>query len=438
VRFEGALPPRAALYFRGPVLNSFDGFTWRRERSRVYVAQPLQMLGDAVRYRVTLEPTNQPWLFALDTPVASPRRDMFLSHDRQLSTLLPITSPISYEAVSHLETRSAGPLSMLGRRYETQLPPDRNPRALALARELRARTPGDADYARAVLDWFRTQGLEYTLEPGRTTLDSVDTTLFDSRRGFCGHFASAYATLMRAAGIPARVVTGYLGGEWNPVGGYLLVRQSDAHAWTEIWLEGRGWTRVDPTAVVAPERLERGVFDLLAGALPATSVFLHNNAAFNRLSQLWDGLNQWWQENVIEFDLRAQFGLLRKLGIESPRWEHLGWAFAIGLVAWIAWVAISLRHGVPRTRPDRLARAWLAATRKLASVAPRAVHEGPLDYARRIGDARPDLAPQVAALAMRYAQLRFGPGAAPAAAGGRSRMDREIAALEREIRTLAV
>ena len=103
-----------------------------------------------------------------------------------------------------------------------------------------------------MLDWFRDNGLEYTLEPGITTIDSVDTTLFDSKRGFCGHFASAYAMLMRAAGVPARIVTGYLGGEWNPVGGYLIVRQSDAHAWTEVWLEGSGWTRIDPTAVVAP------------------------------------------------------------------------------------------------------------------------------------------------------------------------------------------
>jgi transglutaminase-like putative cysteine protease len=438
VWFEGAPPPRAALYFRGPVLNSFDGFTWRRARGHVYLPEPRQPLGDAIRYRVSLEPTNQPWLFALDTPDASPRRDVFLSHDRQLSAPMPVTSPISYEAVSHLQTRSDGPLSMLGRRYETQLPADRNPRALALARELRARAPGDADYARAVLDWFRSQGLEYTLEPGRTSVDSVDTTLFDSRRGFCGHFASAYAMLMRAAGVPARVVTGYLGGEWNPIGGYLLVRQSDAHAWTEVWLDGRGWTRIDPTAVVAPERLERGVFDLLAGALPAASLFLHDSATFNRLSQLWDGMNQWWRQNVVEFDLGTQFGLLRKLGIESPRWQHLGWAFAIGLMAWIAWVAFSLRHGMPRRRPDRLARAWLAATRKLARVTPRASHEGPLEYARRVGKARPDLAPQVAALAMHYAKLRFGPAGAGDEARGRTAPNRQIAALEREVRTLAV
>jgi transglutaminase-like putative cysteine protease len=120
--------------------------------------------------------------------------------------------------------------------------------------QLRAQSASDADFARAVLAWFRDNGLEYTLEPGVTSVDSVDTTLFDSKRGFCGHFASAYAMMMRAAGVPARVVTGYFGGEWNPVGGYLIVRQSDAHAWTEVWLEGKGWTRIDPTAVIAPER----------------------------------------------------------------------------------------------------------------------------------------------------------------------------------------
>jgi protein-glutamine gamma-glutamyltransferase len=428
VSFEGTPPPRAALYWRGPVLNSFDGFTWRRERGRVYLAEPLQRLGAAYRYHVTLEPTHQPWLFTLDTVDERPRRDTFLSHDRQLSANLPVTSTMSYDAVSHLETRSSAPLSTLGRRYETRLPPDRNPRALALAQEIRARTRSDAEYSRAVLDWFRANGLEYTLEPGITSVDSVDTTLFDTRRGFCGHFASAYATLMRAAGVPARIVTGYLGGEWNPVGGYVLVRQSEAHAWTEVWLDGQGWTRVDPTAVVAPERLQRGIFDLLSSSLPATSVMMHQSAWFRRVAQWWDGANQWWQGSVIEFDLRAQFNLLQKLGIDLPQWQHLGWAFAIGLSSWIAWVALSLRRSVPRVRPDRIARAWIAATRKLARVVPRAASEGPLEYARRVGNTRPDLAARVAALAARYAQLRFGPSADHAA----------VSALEREVRNLAV
>jgi transglutaminase-like putative cysteine protease len=428
VRFEGTPPPRTALYWRGPVLNDFDGFTWRRVGGRGYLATPVEPVGPAYRHHVTLEPTYQSWLFALDTIDERPRRDMYLSHDRQLTANLPVTSPMSYDAVSHIETRSSGPLSTLGRRYETRLPADRNPRARALARDIRARTSNDVEYSRAVLEWFRTSGLEYTLEPGRTSLDSVDSTLFDSKKGFCGHFASAYATLMRAEGVPARIVTGYLGGEWNPVGGYVLVRQSEAHAWTEVWLDGRGWTRVDPTAVVAPERLQRSILDLMPESLPATSVVLHQSAWFRRFSQWWDGVNHWWQDNVVEFDLRAQFNLLQKLGIDAPGWQHLGWAFALGLAAWMTWVALSLRRSVPRVRPDRIARAWLAATRKLARIAPRGASEGPLEYAGRIGVARPDLATPVAALAARYARLRFGPSALHA----------DVIELEREVRELAV
>ena len=239
---------------------------------------------------------------------------MFLSHDRQLTAPDPITSVISYDAVSLSRNAFERADVDLGRNYETRLPEDRNPRTLALAHEMRARAGSDAEYVRAVLDWFRSSGLEYTLEPGVTSVDSVDTTLFDSKRGFCGHFASAYATMMRAAGVPARIVTGYLGGEWNPVGGYFIVRQSEAHAWTEVWLEGQGWTRIDPTAVVAPERLERGVFDLMADSLPATSTFMHNIAWLNRLTQVWDGFNQWWQGNVVEFNLRAQLDFLQPPG----------------------------------------------------------------------------------------------------------------------------
>ena len=155
--------------------------------------------------------------------------------------------------------------------------------------------------------------------------------------------------MMRAAGVPARIVTGYLGGEWNPVGGYLIVRQSDAHAWTEVWLEGSGWTRIDPTAVVAPERLQRGIFDLMPDSLPATSAFMRNNAFLSRLEQFWDGANQWWQEHVVEFNTRSQLDLLRKLGIDSPDWKHLGWAFAAGLVC-------VDRVGQPHAAPRRRAR----------------------------------------------------------------------------------
>jgi hypothetical protein len=232
--------------------------------------------------------------------------------------------------------------------------------------------------------------------------------------------------MMRAAGVPARVVTGYLGGEWNPIGGYLLVRQSEAHAWTEIWLDGSGWTRVDPTAVVAPERLRRGVYDMLADSLPASSA-LYRTEWINRISQLWDGANQWWQERVVEFNLRAQLDVLRKLGIDSPDWRHLGWAFTAGLILWILWIALALRRSVARARPDRVARAWLRATARLARIAPpRAANEGPIDYATRIASARPDLAPAVTEIARRYSELRFGRAAA----------SDDVEALERAVRKL--
>jgi transglutaminase-like putative cysteine protease len=429
VRFEKKPPAQPALYWRGPVLNDFDGFTWRRARSKNYSAARLTMLGPEIRYRVTLEPSNQRWVFALDTVAQSPRLDVFMAHDRQLSVLDPLTGTLSYDAVSHLATRNESSLSTLGRRQETTLPLERNPRARQLALDIRARTASDADFARAVLDWFRDNGLAYTLEPGVTSLDSVDTTLFDSKRGFCGHFASSYAMMMRAAGVPARVVTGYLGGEWNPVGGYMIVRHSDAHAWTEVWLDGSGWTRIDPTAVVAPERLQLGIFDLLSDSLPATSTFLHDSALLSRIQNLWDGANHWWQERIVEFNTRAQLDMLRKFGIDSPGWQHLGWAFAAGLVLWIAWVSLTLRRGVARLKPDRIGRAWLRATRKLARAAPpRSPAEGPMEYATRVGRQRPDLAAAVTALATLYARLRFGPVAS----------QRDIAVLEREVRNLAV
>ena len=425
-KFEGPPPPPEARYWRGIVLSQFDGFTWRR--GRAYRPTPVTPLGEAVRYRVTLEPTWRNWVFALDTVDASPSRGTLMQHDGQLWRPETIDTTLTYDASSHLRTIARGPLSATGRRFETQLPPGRNPRSIALAQELRARSRDDADYARRVLDWFRENGLRYTLEPGRGTLDSVDHVLFDSKLGFCGHYASAYSTLMRAAGIPARVVTGYLGGEWNPGGDYFIVRQSDAHAWTEIWLEGQGWTRVDPTAVVAPERLNRGVYDVLTEGA-SLGISLRRTAWLTRVSQFWDSMDTWWRERVLDFNMRNQLDLLRRLGIESPNWRHLGWGFAAALLLWLAWVTSTLRRSVARVQPDRVARAWIKATGKLAKVSPpRAPGEGAMDYARRVAAEHPRLATSVNAIALRYTRLRYGRGAA----------HDDIAELEREVSRLAV
>ncbi len=426
-KFEGTVPPPEERYWRGPVLNDFDGFTWRRVR-RYYQRAPVTFLGEPLRYQVTLEPTHRNWIFALDTVVESPQPQISLLHDRSLLRSEPVNESLIYNAVSHLRTAPQVPLTAEARRHETSLPDGPNPRARQLALQLRARARDDADYARLALDWFRDNKLEYTFEPEPTSLDSVDSVLFDTRRGFCGHFASAYANLMRAAGVPARVVTGYLGGEWNPFGGYFIVRQSDAHAWTEVWLEGRGWTRIDPTAVVQPARLRSGVYEMLGQDGAPMEVSILRTPWLARMAQYWDGVNQWWREHVLGFNLRAQFDVLRMLGIESPDWQKLGWGFAAAMLLWLLWVTSSLRRSVPRLKPDRIARAWLKANRKLAKLAsPRAPSEGAMDYARRIARQHPALAPQVTAIASRYTRLRYGESAAPS----------DIAELEREVRQLA-
>ena len=425
VWFDGAPPPPQQRYWRGPVLHDFDGYTWRRVPRQI-ARQPLvEYEGKPVRYRVALEPHSRNWWFALDLPAGSPDRRAFFAWDYQLLSLQPVTDTLHYTAVSYTSARMPNPLSLLGRRVDTALPEARNVRTRQLAERMRADAPDDAAYARAALELFRTGGFEYTLSPPRLDLDSIDDFVFDSKRGFCGHFASAYVTLMRAAGVPSRVVTGYLGGEWNPIGGYFIVRQSDAHAWAEVWLDGRGWTRIDPTAVVAPERLTRGLFDLLPDAASAPSRLVRESLLLARSRFAWDALNAWWNDRVVGFDFRAQLDILDRLGFDSPGWQQLGVALAVALGAWLAWIALQLSRTPRQPAPDALARSYARLCGKLAHAGvPRAAHEGPVTLAARVAAERGDVAPAVVPLLDRYATLRFGvpsPGDARAAIAGFAR-----------------
>jgi protein-glutamine gamma-glutamyltransferase len=414
--FIGARPPSEQLYWRGPVLHEFDGSTWRRRPMNLRARASLEYLGAPYRYRVSLEPSRQRFWFALDTPVGSPDPTVLLSEDHELIAANPISAPLSFEAVSYVQTRAAQPLESAARLDDTALAPG-NPRALALARSLRARTPTDEALVQAVLEFLRTGGFSYSVTPERLGPDPVDDFLFRTREGFCGHYASAFVTLMRDAGLPARVVTGYLGGEWNPIGGYFLVRQSDAHAWAEVWLSGRGWTRVDPTAVVAPERLRRGLLDLLPQALSARERLMRESRWLSALLQRWDAANAWWSTHVVKFDLDAQLGLLTRLGVRAPDARYLGWGFMLVLSLWLALSVWRLGNGVPRVRPpDALARAYARLCRKLARVVqPRPHQQGPLDFAAAVSARRPDIASDVRPLLERYAQLRYGiPSPSPA------------------------
>jgi Mlc titration factor MtfA (ptsG expression regulator)/transglutaminase-like putative cysteine protease len=410
VHFESDAPPPEERYWRGPVLHEFDGYTWRQSPGQYYMRSPLQYVGKEYRYSVTLEPTSQRWWFALDTVAESPdRRRVRLTFDQQLVSHDPVTRLITYNAVSYTQTRSDGPAPVIARRVDTRLPPNRNLRSVALAKEMRSRAGSDQSYIASVLDLFRQGGFEYTLTPPLLNLDSVDDFLFNTKRGFCGHYASAFVTLMRAADIPARVVTGYQGGEWNPIRKYYLVRQSDAHAWAEVWIDGRGWMRVDPTAVVAPERLRRGLLDLLPDSASTTTRILRQVTWISELRQTWDAANDWWNERVVHFDFRTQIDLLRWLGFDTPDWRILGYLLASGLIAWLIVIAWHVSRTSRRAPADRLARAYEKLCGKLARAgAPREPHEGPLAYAMAIATRRPDLAVSANGLLMSYAGLRFG------------------------------
>jgi hypothetical protein len=268
----------------------------------------------------------------------------------------------------------------------------------------------DLGYVRATLEYLRTGGFTYTLTPQLLGRNSIDDLLFGTHEGFCGHYASAFVTLMRAGGVPARVVTGYLGGEWNPIGGYLQVRAAEAHAWAEVWLPGRGWTRADPTAVVAPERLTRGDYSFVAGAAGAAVRRLHRPQWLNEALLAWDATNAWWQDKVIGFNFARQLDFTRWLGLGDADWQVLAALLGAGLLAWVAWLSWSLRRTLPRAKSDVLARGWQLVERRLrrAGLA-RPTQEGILDFSTRISAARPALGPSLLPLARQYLDLRFGP-----------------------------
>jgi transglutaminase-like putative cysteine protease len=419
VRFDGPLPPPAERYWRGPVMHDFDGYTWRRRPGMTGLAPQLQFTGQAYRYDVTLEPASHGVLIALELPDGPGNASPYTlySGDYQLLSPRPLLATRSYRLVSYTAHTDERELTVAQRRMDLAPPTRGNARSLELGRELRAQSADPAAFVENTLAWLRAGRFEYTLTPPRLSLDSVDDFLFTTRQGFCGHFASAFATLMRAGGVPARVVTGYLGGEWNPVGHYLLLRQSHAHAWTEVWLDGRGWVRVDPTVAVAPDRLTRDAFDMVNHGERSAARVLRSAPWLGTLIAGFDALNAWWQDGIVGFDFRRQLGLLQKLGFEERDWRAIALLLGGGAGLWLAWIAWTLRDTLRPVRPDALARTWTRFDRMLARAGcARAAHEGPLAFARRVASLDPSLAAPVYDIARLYAQLRYGPPADDTAA----------------------
>jgi len=413
VKFDGPLPPPAQRYWRGPVLHDFDGRTWRRSQG-FFPAQSITATGPIYNYRITLEPHNRRWVFGLDAVTDWPGERTGLTFDRQLLARAPIAAPASFTLHSSTAYEFVGALPSGIRNIDTRTG-DSNPRSKQLALELMAQSGDPAAFVQAVLNKFRDEEYFYTLEPPRLEADSIDDFLFNTRRGFCEHFASAFTFLARAAGIPARVVAGYQGGEFNPMGGYLIVRQSDAHAWSEVWLESRGWVRVDPTAAVAPERIERGMQAALPESEPVPGRLINQYDALVKLRLAWDALNTAWNDSVVEFGAEHQRALLEGLGIEDADWQALGVGLVLALAVFFTLLSAWLGWRFRPRRADPIARSYQQLCQRLARVdLARQLHEGPQDYLRRVAGRRPELAAPLAQISRLYLGLRYGPSAGEA------------------------
>lgn len=412
VSFEGPPPPRSALYWRGPVLWQFDGETWSTSRQ---LRSPTTAYGRArlsdgppdIRYQAIMEPTERRWLTALDLAIDFPQDSAQLI-DGQVVRAEAIRSNYAFRASAALNA----PVPILTAptlqaRTGLQLPPERNPKTLALARQWRDALGGDrmAIVERA-MQHIRFEGYSYTLTPlPLVGAHRVDEFLFETREGFCEHYAAAFVVLMRAAGVPARVVTGYLGGYYNRSGDYLLIRNSDAHAWAEVLIDDQGWVRVDPTAAIAPDRIEQEVSAGGAGDLFPDSEWMRN------WRERVDNLRAWWNETVVRFDALRQREFFSDLGIDPSDWRQLGaWMGAgLGGTALIAGLVFFLRRR-PGTEDaalrsyQRYLKAW---ARQGCASAPS---EGARSFAARLADRYPESADATRAVALAYEAARYADG----------------------------
>jgi protein-glutamine gamma-glutamyltransferase len=414
VDFVGAPPPLDTLYWRGMVLWRFDGQTWTAASMRQRpAAESVPNSADATGgapgvfdYNITLEPTRQRWLFALDRgPSIEARDGTGRSIDGEFISTQPVDQRVRYHARSRLPERNraddARPLDPLTQQMALALPPG-NGQARALAAQWAALPP--AERVSAALKLFGSAPFAYTLEPEPLQDQQIDDFLFRTHRGFCEHYAGSFVFLMRAAGVPARVVVGYLGGEVNAVSGDIIVRQSDAHAWAEVWLDGRGWVRVDPTAAVAPQRVERG----LAAAVPASEFRSRRAEEPGWLRSVrWglDGLISGWNSWVLGYDRNRQARLFAWLGLDAADPRAVLW----GVSGLFLLAALLPEERQRKPKPDPVQAQWQRLCDRLARHGcTRGAAEGPMAYAERAAAQFPQAAQALRNAAAGYVALRYG------------------------------
>lgn len=432
VEFIDDPPPQDQLYWRGPVLTHFDGLRWTQaELFNIRQTGQNGMLGESIDYWLTLQPHGRRWMLALDIPARVPQGS-FLGHEYQLVSHRSINEVKRWRLSAALDYWIDPQLRHTLRRANLRLPSEINPRTLELARRWRRELGTEEELGQIVeraRRYFAEQEFSYTLSPPLlTSANRVDEFLFDSRQGYCEHYAGAFVALMRAAGIPARVVTGYQGGELNPVGNYLIVRQSEAHAWAEVWLEEGGWLRVDPTAWVSPSRVEQGVREALgeeaSGALPLIS--RNDIPLLRQITLRWDALNNAWNLWVLGYGPEQQRAFLSRFGLGS--WERMTIALVL-VTAAVGFIVVGLTLWRQRRRFERdpIVGPYRRLCRRLAAAGlAKADSETPRAFAERVAESRPSIGESIATLTALYYRLRYGPDQPPRLANRYRRLARRF------------
>ena len=413
VRFNSPAPQQKNLYWRGPVFWETNGQSWTLtppKKDSFKQATPLAKQNSDIHYTLMMEPHHQFWLYALDLPAAAPKTAR-LTHDHQLVLANKLSRNISFDIRSSTQGVITG-LSDNDLKRALKIPNNTDPRTLALANQWVQTSPDKSAIVKRALQFFNDE-FYYTLKPPSLGKNPVAEFLFETKRGFCGHFATSFATLMRIAGIPTRLIGGYQGGVYNKVGGFYNIRQADAHVWTEVWLADKGWVRVDPTAAIAPNRIEHSIDPSLQRINSDINFLLNPPEGIHEwIQQIKWGINSfdyYWQNAVLAYGPEKQLDFLSKFGISD-------W---VGMVKWLAILSVStllislsvvlLRQ---KKADDPVQKAYLALCRTCAKkIGLRFPHETATDYFNRAIKDYPEKTEQLKTLGTLYLNTRYGKGA---------------------------
>ena len=405
VKFEGDIPQQSQLYWRGLVLWHYDGFTWNKGKSVNSYASAFEKQGEAIDYTVTLEPHKKKTLFTLDMP-GDFKNAYRLDRNFQLSAKRAVTQVIQYQVSSFNTYRINAQLEPFEWRKGLQLPRDYNPQTIALGKQWKQDIGDPEKIVDKALHFFNQEPFYYTLRPPPLGKHKADDFLFNTRKGFCEYYSNAFVILMRAADIPARVVVGYMGGERNPINNNLTIRQSDAHAWAEVWLSGRGWVRIDPTAAVAPSRIEQNLDAALPEEDRSALPFFSKASPLKGLVNLWDAIDNGWNQWVLGYNPEFQRKFLARFGLE----DFMQFTYAmIGLIGIaLALFSFWMLRPVNKIKLTVTQKTFKKFCQRMATKGyTRNSHETASDYIKRLIKVMPQQERQLLEIARTYNRLRY-------------------------------